>query len=367
MRSIFLCLITLAGFVLLVSCGSTALPTDPSANLPSGTGSVQLTIKFSTVASAPGVRKAPASDFTTGIVVLTKGALTRSAPIVISGGRATASIANLAAGTWNVTINFYNAAGDLTFTGTTSVVVRNGVATPVSVVVNPVDGSIVLDIPLPIDATATLILHNTLGSDLEISTSLVGSSLSIMGSVAYAPAYFDNGVHVELWAGLQFPADLLNRDAGTVEFWYAADNRENGGVFFLFDVRHSDYSTSDGFFSYLEDQKIMLRFNSATGATASFPITYATGVPVHLAYVWNFAGIDGSADAWRLYVDGIQVAQGAGSGSLLDSTGGTFVLGNSWDADPNVVLSGARSARGTFDNLKVWSGAKTDFSDRFTQ
>jgi hypothetical protein len=111
---------------------------------------LSLSITIKTPAAAPGLAKAPSTDFITGEAILTKGAETRTVVLTIAGGRATANVTGLAAGTWSLTVNFYNAEGGLTFSGTTVVTVRNGKVNPVSITVNPLGGSVGLDISLPI-------------------------------------------------------------------------------------------------------------------------------------------------------------------------------------------------------------------------
>lgn len=117
----------------------------------SDTGSVVLSISFEKLPKAPGLAKAPASDFVSGTVTLTQGTTVRSAALVITGARASASFANLAAGVWQVTVTFFNAEGQTTFTGTSSVTVKNGKVTTVPVVVQPTGGTISIDFDLPID------------------------------------------------------------------------------------------------------------------------------------------------------------------------------------------------------------------------
>jgi hypothetical protein len=116
-----------------------------------GTGSVVLAISFDKLPKAPGLAKAPASDFVSGTVTLTQGATVRTEALVITGARASASFANLAAGVWQVTVTFFNADGQTTFTGTSSVTVKNGKVTTVPVVVQPTGGTISIDFDLPID------------------------------------------------------------------------------------------------------------------------------------------------------------------------------------------------------------------------
>ncbi len=140
----------IAGGLATVACTALNSPVSPTGS----TGSVSISAKFSSSGSgsgAPVISGAPMSDFSTGSIVLTKGATTVTSPIVIANGRASATVAGLESGVWSITLNFYNATGNLTFTGTSSVTVNNGVTTSVSVIINAVSGSITFDFGLPMD------------------------------------------------------------------------------------------------------------------------------------------------------------------------------------------------------------------------
>lgn len=137
-----------AGLLTSVACTGLQNPVSPVKN----GGTATISVKFSTPkAGAPALAQAPATDFTTGIVSLSKGALNQTAPITIANGRASASIPGLEAGLWTITLNFYNATGTLTYTGTSTVTIQNGVTTSASITIDPVSGGITFDFGLPID------------------------------------------------------------------------------------------------------------------------------------------------------------------------------------------------------------------------
>jgi hypothetical protein len=79
---------------------------------------------------------------------------------------------------------------------------------------------------------------------------------------------------------------------------------------------------------------------------------------IHVAGVWDRAGIGGSSDTVRLYVDGSVVAS-----SMANDWGNT--------AGTRADIAGANDYDivGQFyvDNLKVWNYAVTDFSHRFDE
>ena len=86
-------------------------------------------------------------------------------------------------------------------------------------------------------------------------------------------------------------------------------------------------------------------------------ISHLNDTWIHLAAVWDRAGVDGSPETIRLYIDGEKVAATTGS------SWGTAV-------GPRADICGANdNSAGNFhmDNLVLWGCAKTDFSDRFTE
>src|SRR5262249_25045556 len=87
-----------------------------------------------------------------------------------------------------------------------------------------------------------------------------------------------------------------------------------------------------------------------------YDITAYNNSWIHLAGVWDRQGIAGTTDTMRLYLNGVEVASttqngwGTTVGTVADIDGGN---------DADIV------GKFSIDNLKLWSGAKTDFSDRF--
>ena len=105
---------------------------------------------------------------------------------------------------------------------------------------------------------------------------------------------------------------------------------------------------------------------------------------VHLAFVWDGAGIDGGPDDLRIYRDGALVASHQGQFSQIgDFCCIGYICGESQCSSGGYevrVLSNHEGRRLTgcdylygycpaayMDNLVVWDYAKTDFSDRFTE
>jgi hypothetical protein len=127
-----------------------------------------------------------------------------------------------------------------------------------------------------------------------------------------------------------------------------------------------------------QDCKNSLRFGIRDGE-ASQRIIYdydwefvPVGQWIHVAFVWDGAGIEGGCDDIRIYRDGVVVSSHQGRFSEVYPR---CLYG--YDLDPDCshgyevrVLAHHEYDRLGFpsaylDNLKVWDYAKTDFSDRF--
>lgn len=203
MRSLLLAIFAIVSSFALVSCSNAPSPTDPTTvSLASTTGGLSLSITFKSAPAAPGLAKAPSADFVTGEAILTKDTVTRTVALTIVGGRATATVPGLAAGTWSLTVNFYNAEGNLTFTGINTVTVRNGKVTPISVTVTPQGGSVSLDFLLPIDpvdGSAFLGTYNNPGHP-NLTVYMVGDVLTFHNGGAACDATVLNDFEVELLA-----------------------------------------------------------------------------------------------------------------------------------------------------------------------
>ena len=233
-----------------------------------------------------------------------------------------------------------------------------------------------------------VILWNTLGSDEEVLSSAYGPNLEfytngswpdVQGDCAYVPGVFGNAA--TLTGGPYGVCDRIhnivldnlpsyfNPEHGTVEVWYmqTADpveydhnpHRVFGGSYGL--------GSGMGFQSAVTYGEGRFHFGLGFGGTGTSVYSHDDGVVghniseyngtwIHLAGVWDRAGIEGTADTMHLYLDGQVVASttqdtwGTAVGQRVDICGGN---------DHNIL--------GKFyvDNLILWDCAKTDFSHRF--
>jgi len=94
-------------------------------------------------------------------VVSIAGTLTRSGydtvqnQFAIANDTATCNFNNVAAGTWHLQVNAYDASNTLTYTGATDVQVSPGVATPVYLVLDPATGSILVTVTWGTNGTSS--------------------------------------------------------------------------------------------------------------------------------------------------------------------------------------------------------------------
>lgn len=228
-----------------------------------------------------------------------------------------------------------------------------------------------------------LMFWNTLGSDEEVLNSEVGANLefynpSVHGGTGCCDAVgnriyvegpfenFENGVQLsgsyDVTARihnivLSNLTNYISSERGTIEVWYMQTEDP-------VPYSHNIYRIFDGSFGLNSGMGLQSSDNNdGTGKDLTFYLyfggtnTYVTsdisaynGEWIHIAAVWDRAGIDGTSDAMRLYVNESQAAAttqntwGISVGSLAD-------------------ICGANDAAGYFsmDNLIIWNYAKTDF------
>ena len=224
----------------------------------------------------------------------------------------------------------------------------------------------------------SLVLWNRLGSASEIQNSAYGPGLQFYGggdvfSVPATPAYVPGvfGGALSIGPGNYSSEDrvhnvilnnanqYINSEHGTVEFWYL-QNRDPvdyvNGIFRMFD---GGFGLGGGV--GIESTSSGLHFNLQFGGTfvdVQDNILPFDGTWIHIAGVWDRAGINGSTDTMRLYVNGTVVA--STSLNTWGTTMGTRVdIGGANDYD--IVNAFAE------DNLKVYDFAMTDFSHRFDE
>jgi hypothetical protein len=215
--------------------------------------------------------------------------------------------------------------------------------------------------------SASEVLNSNVGPDLEFYTG--GDEFSVIATPAYAPGVFGSaltigpgsyGVFDRVHNVVLADADqVLNPERGTVEAWYQQLNDP-------IDFQRGIYRIFDGGFGLasglgLESRVDGLHFNVAFGGTfidVQRNISAMNDTWIHVAGVWDRAGIGGSSDTVRLYVDGSVVASttandwGNTAGTRADIAGA-----NDYDIVGQFYV----------DNLKVWDYAVTDFSHRFDE
>ena len=158
-------------------------------------------------------------------------------------------------------------------------------------------------------------------------------------------------------------SSVVNAEGGTIAVWYKERQRPVA-------FQHNLYKLFDGGFG-LESPLQLANNAEDTLGNLSFAVIFG-GEPnvvhapfsppldtwVHVAAVWDRAGIDGTSETARLYVDGVKVS------AITTSTWGTTFQGNRAD-----IAGGGDFMEDRFalDNLIIYDCAKTDLSDRFDE
>ncbi len=233
-------------------------------------------------------------------------------------------------------------------------------------------------------ANAELVLWNKLGSESEVLNSEVGPDFGIRPGLLYVPGRFGGalattgggnggGAYLTMSPDDFYPAD---KTRGTIEFWiqkrfskftpfqdgligffgrapYAPTGEGNRSIAAFW----SDGFTGNGGVEfYIQD-------SNKTGHTVNdlgwddVPV----GEWVHLGFVWDLQGIDGTADRLRIYRDGsiTGVYSQDISGISAENSVTTFAGHHAY--------SRFGQPAAYFDDLVIWDFAKTDFSDRFIE
>ena len=228
---------------------------------------------------------------------------------------------------------------------------------------------------------AAPILWNRLGSDQQILHSDLGPDLSFYGGGSfpdavgipgYVPGVFGDALtiapgnygvfdreHTVVWNNLNH---YLNSEHGTIELWFKQNEDPVGfshGVYRLFDGSYGLGSGLQFDSETVPDTRLYfgLQFDGAYSGV-SYDISPFNGTWIHLAAVWDRAGIDGSGDRLRLYVNG-DVAAATSNGGWGTVVGEQADIGGGNDA--NIANEFA------LDNLQVYDTAVTDFSNRFVE
>ncbi|MFC1559722.1 choice-of-anchor Q domain-containing protein [Candidatus Margulisiibacteriota bacterium] len=208
-------------------------------------------------------------------------------------------------------------------------------------------------------------LWNKMGSDGEVQTSEIGEDGSWGGSSTYVTAEYDDGAYSNNTANyISFSGVDLTPNLFVWEAWFKTDWSMTNGVasdsgqhvffYWKYDATNRIYA------QYYHGETLI--FGSQIAGTY-YDARFTTGINWganelhHIAFVWDRT----DANERRIYLDGGEILPTAFIGSdtpaSLGVTGGTLYALR-WD-------TAARSFAGTIDNFKMWSFAKTDFSDRF--
>jgi hypothetical protein len=274
---------------------------------------------------------------------------------------------------------------------------RAATAIVVLFVVSGIAGSPML--PGPMVALAAtpppvgLVFWNTLGSSSEVLHSALGPNLTfyadtdcspdrcfgpgidVKGNAAFVPGKV--GTAVTIGEGTYFSQQrehtlvlhdaqtVVNTERGTIDVWYKQLVDPVGyqnGIYRIFDGPYGLEHEQVAFWADASPPGARLGFGLRFGATDSINVlSKGDGQPgaslaglrnrwLHLLGMWDRAGIDGTTDTMRLYIDGVVVASTRASGwgkvpaTIVDIAGGndqaiarTFVV----------------------DELKLWSHANT--------
>jgi len=214
---------------------------------------------------------------------------------------------------------------------------------------------------------ANLVLWNKLGSTIESGSSEVGSNFTEVGTPVYASGKFNNGFNSTNSANyltVTFP--VLQPTQGCMEVWlrphFIPSNATPYQVTTVTDGGTASSANWRGPLLYWRDATFKWSFLWADGTDRYCDSNHAgfdaAEDLVHVACVWDQAGIDGSSDTMRIYIN--NMLKGTVTSAITVSSDYTdLYLGK----EPAVYPS--RIANAVIDNIKIWSQVKTDFSDRF--
>jgi hypothetical protein len=224
------------------------------------------------------------------------------------------------------------------------------------------------------------ILWNKLGSDAEVLNSAYGPNLSFyagggfpdgIGNPAYVPGVFGNALtigsgsyfseereHTVVWNNVN---NYLSPDRGTISVWFKQNASPVGFSYGVYRIFDGAYGLGTGIGLASEASTGMLGFGMDFGGSysgVSSDISSYNGTWIHLGAVWDRAGINGSGDKIRLYING-NVAASTSDGSWGNVVGSQADIGGGNDQD----IAG----KFAIDNLQVFDTAMTDFSGRFIE
>jgi alpha-tubulin suppressor-like RCC1 family protein len=217
-----------------------------------------------------------------------------------------------------------------------------------------------------------LVLWNTLGSDTEVSNSVYGPNLQkyvggtwpdVAANTSYGPGEFGNAVGIGPGGYISESrvhnlvlnnlTQCINPNQGTIDVWFLQNWTPTAYVDGAIRIFDGDYGLNSGMGFVSRPPPNNLAFGLTFGGTptaVNYDITASNGTWLNLAGIWDIAGIDGSADKLRLYVNGQLVA------TATNATWGTMV-----GSQADIAGGEDSECAGQFlvDNLKVFNRALT--------
>jgi len=343
----------------LISCTGNPL-TDPSKGQGSISFSVSIAAPDSGATSGAPVFTANPQDFATGEAILTQDTTVITKPLSILNGVATGTVQNLNSGAWTLQVNFYNATGAVSYTGSKAVTITSGRTANANVTLGATYGGLTINVALP---DGNLTLWNTLGSLQEMGNPMVGESVGFASysgaQPEFQPCKFGYGFKTTSYSYPTPPTSSFPNDKGTIEFWmkpnwsssdpnaYIMNTGGNGGILMGKDAGQP--------YPYVILYGETLLIDSPD-------YSFAAGELHHFAITWADGGIDSTGDTARVYFDG----------KLVGSSKMVIRFWNRNISYFNIygwgLPTGASQWLGAIiDNLKIYNAAKTSFSDRNVQ
>jgi concanavalin A-like lectin/glucanase superfamily protein len=314
-----------------------------------------------------------ASDnIATGQVTVAKGALSHVLPVTIADNTGTVAFDGIQVGHWNIQVQLFDGAGVEIYSGDGVAIVTKDTTTTVTIRVEHNTGNLEIIVEVP-----GLVLWNKLGSTDEVTNSMVGPNLTFSGDVSdqiiFESVQHDNGFRTESrWQGVEVPPEMLNPVQGCYEMWFKSQvTRPVAYQYGRLQWLDQSADGAGGTMQLVWDDGtpyggVVNQLDVKIGDTIFFTPSQLTftaeiGRHYHIALVWDVNGIDGTNDTVRVYMDGTLLGASTESYDPIAGNG----IGNIGRIQNKTPGWEDCFGKLTFDNLKIWNYAKTDFSDRF--
>lgn len=227
---------------------------------------------------------------------------------------------------------------------------------------------------------STLLLHNKMGSDAEITNSTVGNNLTAGTGTSYVTGKYGNCISIASSdadnVGPIIPINTVTMQEGCVEFWFNgnAKTTESGWCRFLF-IPTDGYAHGFAVGHYSGDYRLQIwssLFLSTAGAyTWIFPSWddcwnfWTVGSWNHYAVVFSdSAGAGNRIQLWKNGVRVMHTSVATEPSSIPTYNASPIAIGS----DVSNIYGGALTGMaGKMDNVKAWNYARVSWPDRFVE